>query len=619
MHQLNPGSESRTSLQRQFIIDRLCTQWEHRELCDFTLCAGTKVFPVHRAYIAASSDYFHAMLTCGMQESLGNHVYLHGVSETGLQAMVEFIYKGTLNISEENMFEVMEAAVHLLLFHAVDLCDQYLCASLTADNCISVINLAHLFSHENRSYMGAAKEYLAVNFHLIVSSGNFLELPYADVIDVFSNPNTVFGTEYKLYLVLRRWLDHDPASRMQHIEPLLNMLRYGLMNQQQVSFIMGEVSTMHKSMNTVRKLLDEDLFYIRQPGHARVALHNKRAIPRTEPVLVALLEQSACHNKTTYQDVQNVPAFLSLHKGKDSNVWIKVPSGIDEAHPIQSSSATVVNGFLILCGGVIGPEGKACSAACRIFDPRTHKWSSLAPMSNPRALFPLVWDEKHLYAIGGAKDMDNSGFLISNNTETVERYCFSTDTWETVPVLPTKLRQHAAAATTIPTTSIFVSGGVMENRIRTDRMRSLDPETGIWSERAPMLREHARHSMFPVTDLGLLLSAYPDIFPYEFGIDSYNTSTDQWTSLRFSGEAIPRDAHVTCSFPFMYFVNGKRDTHINWDPNNVVEDYVVSRVEVDVSHEDNSVRIVNQRRLANFPKCGGNISCFVLRFPLSTT
>jgi len=82
-------------------------------LCDYTIIAGGLEMHVHRAVLVACSDYFRAMLTGDMRESRESSVTLQGITSFGLQAVVEFIYSGSLKVSLDNVEEILAAVSHL--------------------------------------------------------------------------------------------------------------------------------------------------------------------------------------------------------------------------------------------------------------------------------------------------------------------------------------------------------------------------------------------------------------------------------------------------------------------------------------------------------------------------
>ena len=88
-------------------------------LCDYTIIAGGLEMHVHRNVLVACSDYFRAMLTGDMRESRESCVTLQGITSFGLQAVIEFIYSGSLKISLDNVEEILAAASHLQVSQSI--------------------------------------------------------------------------------------------------------------------------------------------------------------------------------------------------------------------------------------------------------------------------------------------------------------------------------------------------------------------------------------------------------------------------------------------------------------------------------------------------------------------
>ena len=82
-------------------------------LCDYTIIAGGLEMHVHRAVLVACSDYFRAMLMGDMRESRESSVTLQDLTSFGLQAVIEFMYSGSLKISLDNVEEILAASSHL--------------------------------------------------------------------------------------------------------------------------------------------------------------------------------------------------------------------------------------------------------------------------------------------------------------------------------------------------------------------------------------------------------------------------------------------------------------------------------------------------------------------------
>ena len=115
---------------------------EGDSLCDLTLIADNAPIRVHRPVMAASSDYFEALLTLDMQERTQKVITLKGVPSKGLQEIVKFVYTGQLRCSLDNITDVLLAASHLQMTEAVGLCSRYLISLTNMGNSVDMYNIA---------------------------------------------------------------------------------------------------------------------------------------------------------------------------------------------------------------------------------------------------------------------------------------------------------------------------------------------------------------------------------------------------------------------------------------------------------------------------------------------
>lgn len=145
--------------------------------CDCTLIINKIEFPIHKAVLAASSQYFKALFTSGMRESGDSRIALHGISALTFQSVLTFIYTGKLTLDQENVTNVYTAADMLQLEHLQNLCHDFLLNQLCASNCIGIWRYARSFS--NSKLEGSAWLYAMTHIKDVKESLEFLYLTEA--------------------------------------------------------------------------------------------------------------------------------------------------------------------------------------------------------------------------------------------------------------------------------------------------------------------------------------------------------------------------------------------------------------------------------------------------------
>ncbi|KAG8003112.1 Kelch-like protein 26 [Nibea albiflora] len=83
------------------------------QLLDVVLAVNEERFQVHKAVLAACSDYFRAMFTGGMRESNQDTIELKGLSARGLKHIIDFAYSAEVTLDLDCIQDVLGAAVFL--------------------------------------------------------------------------------------------------------------------------------------------------------------------------------------------------------------------------------------------------------------------------------------------------------------------------------------------------------------------------------------------------------------------------------------------------------------------------------------------------------------------------
>lgn len=113
------------------LLGELNEQRKRDFFCDCSIIVEGRIFKAHRNVLFANSGYFRAMLVHYIQDS-GRHstASLDIVTSEAFSTILDFIYSGKLNLSGENVIEVMSAASYLQMTDVVNFCKAYIRSSL---------------------------------------------------------------------------------------------------------------------------------------------------------------------------------------------------------------------------------------------------------------------------------------------------------------------------------------------------------------------------------------------------------------------------------------------------------------------------------------------------------
>lgn len=120
------------------VLRNLNSQRLKNQFSDVGLVVGNTVIRAHRSVLAASSAYFNAMFTGGLVEEQQELVEIHSISENILSILIDFIYTGNVNITQDNVQELFAAADMLELDEVVSSCISYLQEQLHYSNALGI-------------------------------------------------------------------------------------------------------------------------------------------------------------------------------------------------------------------------------------------------------------------------------------------------------------------------------------------------------------------------------------------------------------------------------------------------------------------------------------------------
>jgi hypothetical protein len=119
---------------------------ESGEFCDITLLVGDVEIKAHKLVLSAFSQFFEGLLKPNMKEGHQERIEIHDINAEAAQLLIDYAYSGKLDITADNVQNVLEAADFLSLDSVCDACFTFMQENIEPENCIGVLRCAMVYN-----------------------------------------------------------------------------------------------------------------------------------------------------------------------------------------------------------------------------------------------------------------------------------------------------------------------------------------------------------------------------------------------------------------------------------------------------------------------------------------
>lgn len=517
------------------------------KLLDVTIEVDGKQIQGHKNILAAAIPYFYAMFTHDTIEASMSHIKIEGDNLDGnaFKLLVDFIYTGSIRITNCNIQSLLVASSFLGLQKVKDACAEFLKARLQANNVLGFKTFAEI--HTCTSLVSSANTYIEKYFEFVAETEEFLNLTPESVVEIISSDELKVKSEASVFGAVMRWIQRDVENRKEHLPTLLKHVRLPRMFPQYLADVVASEPLVRESL-PCRDLLDEARNYHLMPER-RLLLQSPRCQPRTTyGVIYAVGGLTRNGDSVSTVEVYDPPKNQWTMSKNMSMLRSRV-------------GVAVMNSKLYAIGGYNGQERLS---TVEVFDPESNKWTRVASMNCKRsAVGACSLDERTLFVCGGydgfksldtvesydsskngwtsVKSMDKSrsaaGVVAFQECivalgghdglsifDTVERFNPYTNEWEPMPSMMTR-RCRLGVATL--NKKLYVCGGYDGSQfLNTAEM--FDPETGKWTFIAPMNCMRSRVALAASYGKLFAIGGYDGVSNLKT-VEMYDPAIDKWT------------------------------------------------------------------------------------------
>ena len=288
MEDLQPISDAEQAVFCVKLAKRLNMLRRRDHLCDITLVTKDgKEFKAHRNVLSAASPFFCKLLQSNMKENREGIVRFEEISAAVMEDVLEFIYTGSVEITQGNSKDLIAPANYLHIPGMKKHSGRFLERQMSNSNCISTYYFAEMYQCDE--LISNTRKFIYVNFASVAELDEFLNLEAKEVERWISSDEISIAVEADVFKIVIKWIEQNKSERKASFEQLFRHVRLAFLSR---DFLLDVVTNelVHENSDCF-KLISKA---IKLPGF--LSEKNFPQSPRKELETRAIV---ACGGKTT--------------------------------------------------------------------------------------------------------------------------------------------------------------------------------------------------------------------------------------------------------------------------------------------------------------------------------
>ena len=212
------------------LMKRLNIHRKQDYLCDITLVSIDNVeFKAHRNVLSAASPYFDKLLQSNMKENREGIVRFEEISGSVLKDVLEFIYSGTVDVTQENAEKLIAAGNYLIIPGLKTASGRFLERKMSHINCISTFYLAE--KYECDELITNSRLFIHKNIVAVAKLDEFLLLQAKEIERWISSDEITVNEEADVFKIILDWVNHKKSERKTAFEELFGHVRLSFLSR----------------------------------------------------------------------------------------------------------------------------------------------------------------------------------------------------------------------------------------------------------------------------------------------------------------------------------------------------------------------------------------------------
>ncbi|XP_055301666.1 BTB/POZ domain-containing protein 2-like [Sitodiplosis mosellana] len=228
--------------------------------------------PAHKAHLMAASDVFEKMFNGSWKEK--NEVKIVDVSVAGFTEFLQFFYLAHVNLTVDNVAEVMNLGNMYNVAGCLSVCEKFLKRNLSDDNVCEAYKLAILFNQE--SLKDACEIFIEINAKAVLKSDGFVSCD-RKVLTKIVKLNWMTCSESELFEGCMAWVKATTKQNtltkelvQSQLGELFYEIRFGLMTMDEFVALIpsyGKIFGADEYTDIIQLITDKDFQSNLFPGN----------------------------------------------------------------------------------------------------------------------------------------------------------------------------------------------------------------------------------------------------------------------------------------------------------------------------------------------------------------